>query len=248
MRSRIKTVIGGSAVMAALAGTLALSGGVAAVSDLQFQNRILSLKDATSVQVDVEMSDGDLQLGGGSRSLMNGDFFYNVNEWRPNVHYVVNDGTGTLRLRQGESSSFVAPWDMDKVENKWDVRLTDETPLDLKVELGSGTGMLLLGDLDLTGFTVEAGAGEATIDFTNTHGRDVKGRIEGGAGPIAVKLPQHIGVQVTVDAGSGNVDVSGLHRQGNVYVNDVYGTAPVTLHLEVEGGAGDIDLEMVAAP
>lgn len=247
MRIRFKVAIGVGAVMVALAGTLALSGGVAAVSNLQFQNRILSLRDASSVRVDVEMDDGDLRLGGGSTSLMNGDFSFNVSDWRPNVRYIVNDGEGTLRLRQGERASFVTPWDMDEVENSWDVRLNGETPMDLKVELGSGTGSLHLGDLDLTGFTVETGAGPTTIDFGQAGGRDVNGRIEGGAGPTTVKLPQNIGVQVSVDAGSGNVNVSGLHRQGSVYVNDAYGTSPVTLRLDVEGGAGDIALETVPA-
>lgn len=248
MLSRIKAAIGIGAVMVGLAGTLALGGSVAAVSNLQFQNRILSLKDASSARIDIEMGDGDLRLGGGATSLMNGDFSFNVSDWRPNVHYDVNDGVGTLRLHQGEHALFVAPWDMDEIENSWDVRLTGETPIDLKVELGAGTSTLLLGDLDLTGFTVETGAGESTIDFSQTRGRDVNGRIEVGAGPVEVKLPQNVGVQVSVDAGSGNVNVSGLRRQGNVYVSDAYGTSAVTLHLDVEGGAGDIGLEVVPVP
>lgn len=170
--------------MAALAGTLALSGGVAAVSDIQFQNRILSLKEASSARVDIEMTEGDLSVRGGSSSLMDGHFSYNVTDWRPNVNYAVNDGVGSLRVRQGERGSIVAPWDMDEVENVWDVRLTDATPMDLKVELGSGAGTLLLGELDLTGFTVETGSGDATIDFTSTRAQDVNGSIEGGRGQL----------------------------------------------------------------
>lgn len=242
MRNRLKAVVGLGAVMAALTLALALDGGVAAVDGLHYVNRILSLRDATSVRVEVGIDDGELRLGGGSASLMDGEFSYNVDAWRPRVDYAVQDGTGTLRLRQGSDAAFLAPWDQDEVENSWDVRLVGETPIDLEVELGAGTSTLTLGDLDLTGFDLEAGVGATTVDFTGVNSRNLIASVEGGDGPMTLTLPQDVGVEVTVEGRTGNIDAGNLRKDGAVYVNDAYGTAPVTLRITIEPGDGRVAL------
>jgi hypothetical protein len=41
------------------------------------------------------------------------------------------------------------------------------------------------------------------------------------------------------------IDAEGLTREGNSYVNDAYGNSDVILEVDVEGGVGEINLEVV---
>ena len=44
--------------------------------------------------------------------------------------------------------------------------------------------------------------------------------------------------------GLGAIHADGFQKQGDAYVNDQYGRSPVTLQIEVEGGVGEINLEL----
>jgi len=50
-----------------------------------------------------------------------------------------------------------------------------------------------------------------------------------------------------VDAGTrlGRVNAEGLRKEGKAYVNDAYGDSDATLKVEVTGGVGQINLEVV---
>ena len=57
-------------------------------------------------------------------------------------------------------------------------------------------------------------------------------------------LPSDAGVQVEVQGGLGQVNAAGLNRSGNVYTNDAYGESEVTLEIRIDGGVGEINLEL----
>jgi hypothetical protein len=44
--------------------------------------------------------------------------------------------------------------------------------------------------------------------------------------------------------GIGSIDVSGLKHEGDTYTNEAYGKSPATIHLKVEGGIGQITLNV----
>jgi hypothetical protein len=52
-------------------------------------------------------------------------------------------------------------------------------------------------------------------------------------------------VRVKVDKGIGDVDASGLYREGNAYVNQAYEDAKTALEINIQAGVGQIDLEVV---
>lgn len=58
-------------------------------------------------------------------------------------------------------------------------------------------------------------------------------------------LPGKVGVRATAEGGLGKIDAEGLIRDGQAYVNDVYGDSDVTLQVVVRGGVGEINLEVV---
>jgi hypothetical protein len=52
---------------------------------------------------------------------------------------------------------------------------------------------------------------------------------------------------VRVDAGTrlGRVNAEGLRKEGKAYVNDAYGDSDAELRVDVTGGVGQINLEVV---
>jgi hypothetical protein len=51
-----------------------------------------------------------------------------------------------------------------------------------------------------------------------------------------------VGVRAHASGGIGSVSTDGLTRDGDDYVNAVYGKTPASIELTVQGGIGEIDL------
>ena len=123
--------------------------------------------------------------------------------------------------------------------------LNDEVPIDLRVQMGAGESDLDLDSLALTGLTFEMGAGRTTVDLTGDYKQDFDASIQGGVGQATVLLPSEVGVRARAQGGLGKINAEGLHREGDSYVNDAYGSSDVTLDVDVQGGVGEINLKVV---
>ncbi|SRR5712692_255417 len=192
---------------------------------------------AELVRVRIEMGAGELKLSGGASKLLDADFDYSEAEGKPDVRYDVTANQGQLTITQAGAGVHFG-----RARNKWDVRLANDVPMELKIEMGAGQGTLRLGGLSLSKLAVEMGAGQATVDLTGDWKKDLDARIEGGVGTATIRLPKNVGVRVHAAGGIGSINARGLEREGDVYVNDAYGKSPVTLRLNVEGGVGTINL------
>jgi hypothetical protein len=60
-----------------------------------------------------------------------------------------------------------------------------------------------------------------------------------------VQLPSKVGVRVEVKGRLGKINAEGLQREGEAYINDAYGDSDVTLDVDIQGGVGRINLEVV---
>jgi hypothetical protein len=125
------------------------------------------------------------------------------------------------------------------------VRFNDEVPTDLSVQMGAGESNLDLDSLGLTGLALEMGAGKTTVDLTGDYTRDFDASIQGGVGQATVMLPSEVGVRARAEGGLGAINAKGLKKEGDSYVNDAYGNSDVTLEVDVQGGVGEINLEVV---
>jgi hypothetical protein len=111
--------------------------------------------------------------------------------------------------------------------------------------MGAGESDLDLDSLTLTGLDLEIGAGKTTVDLTGDYGQDLDVSIEGGVGEATVQLPSEVGVRVRAEDGLSKINAEGLQREGGSYVNDAYGDSEVILQVDVQGGVGQINLEVV---
>ena len=129
---------------------LAGCGSWARVGALQTESQSVELGEARSVRVEITFGAGNLELTGGAKKLLEADFTYNVARLKPEVEYS-ND---TLVIRHPEVRGVPALQGITEFQNEWDLRLNDEVPMDLRVNMGGGTSDLNLAGLSLTGVDV----------------------------------------------------------------------------------------------
>jgi hypothetical protein len=204
----------------------------------EHESEVVELKGAKAVRMTVHMPAGELHIEGGATRLMEGDFYQGPSWAAPSVEYEVENGVGTLSINQQSANQL-----MTRSDNTWKLKVSNEVPLELEVDVGAGRGELNLSKVDLTRLELNIGAGQANVDLTGERAKDLEAEIHGGVGEAVVRLPKNIGVVATVHGGLGSVDVHGLKEEDGEYTNAAYGKAPNTIRLTVEGGIGHIRLE-----
>jgi hypothetical protein len=212
------------------------------VGELRTQTRSVDAEDAESVRANLRIALGELNVSGGADELMEADFAYNVAAWDPRVNYELGGDTGELNVEQQGLGEGIPNRD---VRNEWDLRLNDDIPMDLAVQMGGGVSNLDLDSLILTGLNLDVGAGATTVDLTGDWERDLSAVVRGGAGEVTLLLPSQTGVRVNAGTRLGRVNADGLRKEGEAFVNGVYGDSDATLEIEVSGGVGQINLKVV---
>jgi hypothetical protein len=229
-----------TAVLAGACGTQ--RGGTLQVGKLQRESKSVDPKNAQSARAQLKMGAGELNVTGGADQLMEGEFSYNVSEWKPKVSYDVSGDEGELIVKQRSAEGTGLSGD---ARNEWDISLNDKLPTDLVVQLGAGESALDLDSLALTGLDLQMGAGKTTVDLTGDYAQDFDASIEGGVGEATVLLPSEVGVKAKAEGGLGKINAQGLQTVGDSYVNDAYGESDITLSVDVQGGVGEINLKVV---
>ena len=240
--------MGRTVVLFVAAVVLAVACGAAPqrveVGELRTETRSVEVENAESVKVNLRLAVGELDVGGAAEDprLMEADFAYNVAAWEPGVDYEVVGDSGELSVQQRGLDEGIPTRD---VRNEWDLRLNDRVPVDLTVQMGGGVGNLDLDNLALAGLNLDVGAGSTRVDLSGDWGRDLSAVVRGGAGQVTVLLPSRMGARVEAGTRLGRVNAEGLRKEGDAYVNDAYGDSDATLKVEVTGGVGQINLEVV---
>jgi hypothetical protein len=127
-------------------------------------------------------------------------------------------------------------------ENKWELRLNNDTPLDVVARLGVGETHLNLGTVRLRSLRVDMGVGSLRLDLKGTLKSDCDVEIHGGVGEAVVYLPKTAGISAAATGGIGQIDVQGLERREGRWVNPARDPAGATIHIQVAGGVGNIRL------
>ena len=232
-------------LMLVAAVAVAMLGGACqsqAVGEMQRDSQKVQPENAQTVRAHLKIGAGELNVSGGADALMEAEFAYNVADWKPDVSYDVSGNTGELSVEQGSGQDVRPGGD---ARNEWDVLFSDELPTDLRVQMGAGESSLDLDSLTLTGLDLQMGAGKTTVDLTGDYTSDFDASIQGGVGEATVMLPSEVGVRARAEGGLGNINAKGLKKEGDSYVNEAYGSSDVTLEIDVQGGVGQINLEVV---
>jgi hypothetical protein len=234
------------------------------VGSTRTESETVEVGNAETVRADIRMAVGEIEISGGASELMEAEFTFNVDELEPRVSYDVSGTTGQLTVEHRKSEGLPLG-DYDDVRSEWELIFNDDTPIDmtlslgaalgdidlrgmalssLNVEVGAGDADLWLGDGPLRNLDIEVGAGKLMLDMLADWERDLDAEITSGVGKLTIYLPSDIGVIINVEVGIASVDARGLQKDGNTYTNDAYGESEVTLRIEIQGGIGDILLEV----
>ncbi|MCJ7610928.1 MAG: toast rack family protein, partial [Candidatus Aminicenantes bacterium] len=85
---------------------LAVATACVKVGERHEINKSIPLDNAQSLEVDLRMSAGELQLGGGAAGLMDGRFQTNIERWKPEIQYNLDGSRGRLTIEQRRNAGF----------------------------------------------------------------------------------------------------------------------------------------------
>lgn len=200
-------------------------------------NKTIDRGKAEVVNATLRFGAGELKVTGGTPKLLDADFATNVPSWQPDVRYEENGFRGRLDIHQPTVAKIGG-----NPENRWDLRFNNDTPLDLQVHMGAGESRLDLSTLTLRGLDVELGAGRIDLNLDGEYKKNFEVRVRGGVGEATIHLPRKIGVIAEAKGGIGHINVRGMRRDGDRWVNDAYEKSKVTVTVDVRGGVGQINL------
>jgi hypothetical protein len=190
---------------------------------------------ADHANVELDLGAGELTVHGGSDKLIEGQFQYNIDAYKPVVESSINGSHAVVTVRQPGHSGWGG-----NARNIWNLKLSGQTLLDLAVNCGAGQAQMELGDVKLRSLEVNMGAGQVDLDLRGHPTHDYEVHVAGGVGQATIHLPQGIGIRADAHGGLGSIDISGLDKHGDHYENDLYDKAKVNIRLRVEGGIGEI--------
>lgn len=187
-------------------------------------------------RVELKVSAGELDLRGGAEKLLEGNIRYNAPSLKPAIRYDDTSFRGHLTIDQGAAKIH------GKMENVWNLKVNNEVPLDLIVNMGAGENRLNLGSLTLRRLEVHMGVGKMDLDLRGKPKKDYDVEVRGGVGEANIRIPSEVGVSIQARGGIGEISNRGLKKDGSNYVNSLYGNSDVTVRIDIQGGIGQINL------
>ncbi|MGA3206172.1 MAG: toast rack family protein [Bryobacteraceae bacterium] len=197
----------------------------------------IDLDKSEMARVEIKMGAGELRVQGGSPKLMDADFEFSNSSSKPIVRYTASSFRGDLVIEQptgfhgGTNSTY-----------KWELHLNNKLALDVVTHLGAGEAHLDLGSMNLRSVEVHMGVGQVELDLRGKPTRDYNVEIHGGIGQAIVHLPSTVGIIADASGGIGDIEVRGLEKHNGRWTNAAYEHSPVTIHLDIKGGIGNITL------
>jgi hypothetical protein len=225
-----------AALIVGMAGC-SISGGPY-VGETRTTSKTVPMGPEKSVDVEIKMGAGELRVANGSSELMDGDFTYNVDAWKPEVRYDVSGDRGTLTIQQPSGAHNYR----GRTRYDWDIRLNNNVPMEMNVAMGAGKAMLTLAGLNLNQLNLKMGAGEADVDLDGAWQHDLSASIQGGVGKLTLHLPSDMGVRARVQGGLGAIKADEFTKSGDTYTNSAYGKSRINLNIDIQGGMGEVDL------
>ena len=141
-----------------------------------------------------------------------------------------------LIVRQRSGTSIAS-----NARRSWDLGLTREVPVDLRVDAGVGDVRFDLRDATLSSLDLRGGVGEIDVVLPARGG--YVGRLDLGVGEADVTLPRGVEARLTISVGLGGADVEGdWLRDGREYTTSGYAQASPAdrIELTVSGGIGGV--------
>jgi LiaI-LiaF-like transmembrane region/Cell wall-active antibiotics response LiaF, C-terminal len=229
--------------LALVGGVVYLSfagGGILPTRAAATEQLAQPLGDIQSASVDMDIGTARTTvtaLPPGSTDLMTGTFIH-AEGTQITKTYNVSGNEGQLTLKEEGVNPLFFGGSIDR----WDVALSPQIPLALRVSGGVGHGSFDLTALKATSLSIDAGVGNIDVTAPNTGNTTVQ--INGGVGSVAITIPEGVAASIRVNGGLGGIRVNEARfpKFGDVYQSTDYATAANKIDIQVEGGVGSISI------
>jgi hypothetical protein len=185
---------------------------------------------ATGANVRIQYGAGELSTHvAAPGNLVDGTFLGGVSHRQ--------DGPGRVELRQDTDHGW--PW-FDR-RYAWDVGLTGELPLDLRVDGGATRMVLDLTDLKLRSLELHTGASGTRVLLPKAAGATAV-RAESGAAELVFEVPLGVAARIRsrMVLGSTQIDQGRFPPTAVGFESLDYASAPNRIDIDVQGGVGSL--------
>jgi hypothetical protein len=223
------------------------------VGELQTESVSVELENADSVDVELDMSGGEMNIAGGADKLLNAEFRYNVAAWKPKIEYNVVGSQGKLIVRQPREVGIVGP----NARNEWDLAINEDIPMDLRIDMSSGNCDFNMDSSRLKTLEIDSSSGnvDATLIGNQSLLQEVNIDLSSGAASLDLSGDYPSLSTLVIKSSSGNVDAdltgnySALSSvdldlsSGNVFA-DLTGNWENDAQVELAASSGQITLRL----
>jgi hypothetical protein len=145
--------------------------------------------------------------------------------------------TGPNRIEIEQDMTYGLPW-LDHGAS-WDVGLTAEVPLDLRLDTGANRSTLDLRDLRLRRLELHTGASDTRVQLPRAAGATAV-RTESGAASLTLEVPAGVAARIRsrMALGTSQVDEARFPRVADGYESPDYATAANRIDIDISGGVG----------
>ncbi len=146
---------------------------------------------------------------------------------------------GPNRVEIEQDTTYGLPW-LDNAAN-WDVGLTGEVPLDLRLDTGANRSMLDLRELRLRSLALKTGASETRVRLPRAAGVTAV-RAESGVASLTLEVPAGVAARIRgrMALGTSQVDQALFPRVGDDYESPGFAAASNRIEIDIAGGVGSV--------
>nr|HID12329.1 hypothetical protein [Anaerolineae bacterium] len=172
------------------------------------------------------------------------------NEWKlefsPEIPLEMEIKAGAGKGELDFTGLQLAALDLDMGAGDFVVRFDEPNEAEMsRLTLDAGASKLEVIGIGHAGperMKVQGGVGNIILDLTGAWPRSADVQIIAGVGSLTLRLPDDVGVHVETRGGLSNMEVLGLRRVGDAYVNDAFGKTETELSIQVTTGVGSLRL------
>lgn len=146
-------------------------------------------------------------------------------------------GPGRVELQQ--DTDFGVMW-LDR-PSEWEIGLTAEVPLDLRLDGGASRGLIDARDLRLRSLELHTGASETRVLLPRAAGVTTV-RAEAGAASLTIEVPAGVAARIRsrMALGSSQIDQARFPAVAGGFESPDYATAANRVDIDVSGGVGSV--------
>jgi hypothetical protein len=201
-----------------------------AIAELQSESLSIPLEGLSEAEIKLNFGGGELVIGQADQgTLISGQFEGGVIE--------KSKGRGKIEL---EPHDPARAW-MAGCSRRWDVALTTEIPVDLRLDTGANQSIIDLTPLRIRRLELHTGASDTTIRLPAVGQTSV--RVECGFAQVTIEVPRGIEARIRgkIALGSTDVDETRFPRfAGGGWASAGYESALNRVEIEVAGGFGSV--------